>query len=109
MPNEGTKAVDYCTIFPNTLENGKLIPIRGKPTFNQLTDLRKLLVQNAATIHTTLGGGQHGYSGLVVSPADYALLSNVPFQMPGLPPVDPVYPPGATQHQISAADRVHAD
>ncbi|GFH48591.1 hypothetical protein CTEN210_05067 [Chaetoceros tenuissimus] len=109
MPNEGTKAVDYCTIFPNTLENGKLIPIRGKPIFNQLTDLRKLLVQNAATIHTTLGGGQHGYSGLVVSPADYALLSNVPFQMPGLPPVDPVYPPAATQHQISAADRVHTE
>ncbi|GFH59508.1 predicted protein [Chaetoceros tenuissimus] len=30
--------------------------------------------------------------------------------MPALPPVDPVYPPAATQHQIlSAADRVHTE
>ena len=86
MPNEGTKAVDYVTIFPNTLENGKLIPIRGKPTFKTLTDTRKLLIQNAATIHTTLGGGQHGYSGLVLPPNEYALISNVPFLMPALPP-----------------------
>ena len=54
MPNEGTKADDYLTIFPNTLENGKLIPIRGKPTFKTLTDLQKLLIQNAATIHKHL-------------------------------------------------------
>ena len=63
MPKEGTKAVDYATIFPNTLENGELIPtLTGKPTFKTLTDMRNLLIQNAATIHTTLGGGQHGYS-----------------------------------------------
>ena len=49
MPNEGTKAVDYKTIFPNTLENGELIPTRGKPTFKTLMDIRKLLIQNAAT------------------------------------------------------------
>ena len=109
MPNEGTKAVDYATIFPNTLENGKLIPIRGKPTFKTLTDTRKLLIQNAATIHTTLGGGQHGYSGLVLPPTEYALISNVPFLMPPLPPQDPQYPQGATQHQITATDRVHTD
>ena len=109
MPNEGTKAVDYLTIFPNTLENGKLIPIRGKPTFTTLTDLRKLLIQNAATIQTTLGGGQHGYSGLVLPPTEYALISNVPFIQPTLPPQDPPYPQGATQHQITAIDRVHTD
>lgn len=109
MPNEGTKAVDYATFFPNTLENGKLIPIRGKPTFKTLTDTRKLLIQNAATIHTTLGGGQHGYSGLVLPPNEYALISNVPFIMPPLPPQDPQYPQGATQHQITATDRVHTD
>ncbi|GFH50522.1 predicted protein [Chaetoceros tenuissimus] len=29
--------------------------------------------------------------------------------MPVLAPVGPVYPPGATQHQISASDRVHTE
>ena len=42
-----------------------------------------------------------------MSQVDYALLCNVTFEMPALPPVDPVYPPAATQHQTSAADRVH--
>lgn len=89
MPNEGTKAVNYSTIFPNTLENGKLIPIRGKPAFKTLMDMRKLLIQNAATIHTTFGGGQHGYSGLVLLPTEYTLISNVPLILPTLPPQDP--------------------
>ena len=43
MPNEGTKAVDYVTIFPYTLENGKLIQIRGKSTFKTLTDTKNFL------------------------------------------------------------------
>ena len=61
---------------------------------------------NPFLFHTTLGGGQHGYSGLVLPPTKYALISNVLFLMPPLPPQDPQYPQGATQHQITVIDRV---
>ena len=44
------------------------------------------LKANALTVYSTLGGGNHGYLGLVLHPSQYAQVSNTPFVMPN-PPV----------------------
>lgn len=99
MLNEGIKAVNYCTIFPNTLDNFPSVAnLHLTISENCTNDSSKMLLPY--TQHLVVGNI------LLVSPADYALLRNVPFQMPALPPDDPVYLPGATQHQIIAVNRI---
>jgi uncharacterized phage-associated protein len=62
--------------------------IEGLPDFASLTKLRKQVKDNAASIRTSAGGGAHGYLGIVISPAEYARVSNVPFITP--PPTEAV-------------------
>ena len=42
--------------------------IEGKPTYEMLKTLKETLIENAASIESTRGGGQHGLLGLVVTP-----------------------------------------
>ena len=87
--------IDYCeTLFVHK----KLTPIVGEPTYDTLELLLKELKANAQSVHSNLGGGNHGHLGLVISPASYALLSPDVFARPVFPGVNPVIPPGTTQH-----------
>lgn len=52
--------------FPN-----KLIPIRGMPTFDKLYALKQDLQRNAVSEPSSLGGGAHGYLGIVLDAASY--------------------------------------
>ena len=71
-------------------------PIRGPPTHKALKRLQTELQANASSIECELGGGDHGYLGLVLDDADYASVpGTVPFVPPGYPPVL-VIPAGAT-------------
>jgi hypothetical protein len=47
----------------------------GQPTADTLHVTLDELVANTAAIQTSLGGGQHGHSGLVYSAAKYAALA----------------------------------
>ena len=51
------------------------------------------LKANARSVHITLGGGQLGHLGLVLTAQQYSLLSNQPYQRPPRPPplVIPAY------------------
>ena len=60
-----------------TYEN--LTPIIGKPDYISLHKLKKQIKANAQSVPSTLGGGNHGLLGLVLTPAEYALVSAVPF------------------------------
>ena len=71
---------DFTNAFPN-----HLTPIVGEPTYQTLKELKDQLKANAASIPTTLGGGNHGYLGLILSPAAYATISPTAF-------VEPAYP-----------------
>ena len=76
----------------------QLTPIVGEPTYATLETLLKQLKANARSVHSNLGGGQHGHLGLVISPASYAHLSNVPFVRPAFPGTAAAIPPGTSQH-----------
>ena len=62
-------------------------PIRGEPTNKALKTLQKELQANASSVETDLGGGNHGYLGLVLTDAEYATIPNTqPFIPPTYPP-----------------------
>ena len=56
-----------------------LTPIRGKPDFQSLTTLKNQIKVNAQAVTSTLGGGQNGLLGLVLTDAEYAVVSAAPF------------------------------
>ena len=58
-------------------------PIRGKPTNKSLKRLQTELQANASLVETDLGRGNHRYLSLVLTDAEYALISNMaPFILP---------------------------
>ena len=62
-------------------------PIRGLPTYSALKRLKTELQANASSVETDLGGGNHGYLGLVLTDAEYNSIPNTqPFVPPNYPP-----------------------
>ena len=75
------------TSIPNyretTFEYADLTAIHGEPTYEALTILLNQLKANARSVRTSLGGGNHGYLGLLLSPEQYASIApNTPFVYP---------------------------
>ena len=69
---------DFITGFPHPI-----VPkIEGLPTYESVAELQRLHNANAASVHTTLGGGALGYLALTVLVAVYATHSNVAFVAP---------------------------
>ena len=77
----------HSSMIPNyrdtTFEYVDLTHIHGEPTYDSLTVIFNQLKANARYVHTSLGGGYHGYLGLLLSPAQYTTLArNTPFIYP---------------------------
>ena len=66
-------------------------PINGEPTNKALKRLKNELRANASSVDTDLGGGDHGYLGLVLSDAEYANITPPP-----APFTAPVFPAALT-------------
>ena len=77
--------VDYATAyFPYPTPT----KIEGEPTYKSLHTLQKELRANASSIDSDLGGGDHGYLGLVLNDPNYAAIpGTLPFVAPNYPPV----------------------
>jgi len=60
--------------------------INGEPSYKTLQEMKNCLRENAVSVHTSLGGGNNGHLGAVVSNAIYAIIA------PGTPYVAPVRP-----------------
>ena len=72
-----------------------LTPIHGEPDFVSIQKLKNEVKANAQSVPSTLGGGNHGFLGLVLHPVEYALISNTPFISETYPgPL--TFPPGTT-------------
>ena len=83
-----------------------LTKIHGQPTYKSLQNILTELKANAGSVPSTLGGGQHGHLGLLLSDARYtALAQAIQWVTPANPGVF-VIPAMATAAQIQAAKDV---
>jgi hypothetical protein len=84
----GLSVDDIVAKFPT-----KHIPIvTGEPDYATISNMVQLMYGNAASLPTTLGGGQHGHVGLIMTPVLYATLSIEPFNNPIDPGPTPILP-----------------
>ena len=95
---------DFMNAFPT-----QLTPIVGEPTYATLKTLKDQLKANAASVPTTLGGGNHGYLGLILSPATYTTISPTAFIEPVYPRQHPAIPAGTNVANTSAIIRRHTE
>ena len=73
----------------------KTIPtIQGEPDYASISNMVQLMYGNAASLPTTLGGGQHGHVGLIMTPILYTTLSDIPYTYPNDPGPDILQPAG---------------
>eukprot|EP00957_Ditylum_brightwellii_P204666 15340340-Ditylum_brightwellii.AAC.1 len=86
---EASPSVDgIMTGFPNTI-----IPqINGEPTYQQLYEVHRMLMENASSIEATFGCGLHRHLGLVITPAQYLQVTGNNFALPANPRPTPVMP-----------------
>ena len=78
-----TSTGDYINTF---FTHDPLDQIRGEPNYAQLKKLKKQLKSNAQAVPSTLGGGNNGLLGLVLSTEEYA---RVPGAIPLVTPTRP--------------------
>jgi hypothetical protein len=60
----------------------ELTKFQGEPTSESLFKLRNELKANAQSVYSNLSDGAHGHLALVLSDAQYALLTGTPFERP---------------------------
>ena len=77
-----TGAVDYAASY---FKFKTPTPIIGAPTHKTLKRLKQELRVNASSVESDLGGGDHGYLGLVLDDAEYATISLTAFEGPNYP------------------------
>jgi hypothetical protein len=88
-----------------TFPHPDLTIIVGKPTYATVRKLQKELYANARTIPSTLGGGHNGHLALVMTDAEYLVISAVNYDEPVHPGAQPVHQANATAAQITEANR----
>ena len=64
------KVDDFLEAFPN-----KIIKHRGWLDYEILNNIKTALKRNFATVPCTLGGGEHGYLGAILTTVEYAAAS----------------------------------
>ena len=97
------KVNDFLEAFLN-----KIIKHTGQPYYEILNNIKTALKRNFATVPCTLGGGAHGYLGVILTAVEYAAATPVntpPFTDPIFPGAAAVIPPNRTGPQIAAIER----
>ena len=96
------------TSFPFPHE--KLTKIEGEPTAATVRVLKREVYANAMAIATNLGGGNHGYLGMVMPAVEYNAMNNTqPFVAPNHPGAHPGHANGATAAAITETNRVYLE
>ena len=100
MATTVNKVDDFLDTFPN-----KVIKHTGRPDYETLNNIKQALKHNFTTVPCTLGGGNHGYLGAILTAAEYATATPIntpPFADPLFPGAAIVIPPNSTGPQIVA-------
>ena len=95
---------DITNAFPTPITK-----ITGEPNYESLKYLKDQLKANAASIPITLGGGNHGYLGLILSPAAYTAIAATQFIEPIYPGQHPNVPAGTGTANTSTIIRHHTE
>ena len=99
--------IDYASLY---FKYKSPFPISGEPTYKSLKRLKTELRANASSVDTDLGGGDHGYLGLVLSDVEYMRIIPTPAafvapNFPGALVIDPAF----TAIQAVQARETHAE
>ena len=81
--------------------------VEGEPTYQSIKEVEKQLIKNASSYSTELGGGSHGYLGLILAPAKYQLVTGHEFEPHPNPGSIPTFPEHPTQPQIAQISNTH--
>lgn len=95
--------VNYTTTF---FVHHPLSEIHGEPDYESLKKLKKQLKANAKAVPSTLGGGNNGLLGLVLTPAEYSIVCPTPFIKPTRPAPLSIQPLTAS-HDIIRLQQEH--
>ena len=96
------------TNYRDVFRHQTLTKIQGEPNFASLKTLGREVKANAKSVHSTLGGAAHGHLGLVLSPAQYALISATPFDRVPFPATLAI-PAGTTRLLADEMERNHKE
>ena len=77
--------------------------------YDNIVSVHRKFKANAASVHSTLGGGQHGLLGMTLSPETYTTVTGHQFEAPENPRVLPIIPLNNTNAQIKQIVRQHKD
>ena len=81
-------STSYINYKDSHFEHPVLTAIRGEPTYETLNHIKKELKANTRSVPTTLGGGNHGYLGMILTTAEYCRIAPTdPFTRPPNPGV----------------------
>jgi hypothetical protein len=69
----------------NGFKHPTIAPIRGETNYETIHSVQKRLNANTASVHSYLGGGNHGHLNAIISPNRYAAIIPVPFVAPTNP------------------------
>ena len=83
--------------------------ITGEPNYESLKHLMDQLKANAASIPAISGGGNHGYLGLILSPAAYITITATQFVEPIYPGQHPNVPAGTSTANTTTLVRRHTE
>ena len=104
MATTVNKVDNFLDAFPS-----KVIKHTGRPDYETLNNIKEALKRNFSTVPYTLGGGNHGYLGAILTAAENAAAA--PLNTPTL--TDPIFPgaaavipPNSTRPQIGAIERL---
>ena len=95
---------DITNAFPTPITK-----ITGEPNYESLKNLKDQLKANAASIPTTLGGGNHGYLSLILSSAAYTTIAANQFIEPVYRRQHPNVPAGTNAANTSTIVRRHTE
>ena len=95
---------DIINAFPTPITK-----ITGEPNYESLKHLKDQLKANATSIPTTLGGGNHSYLGLILSPAAYTTITATQFIEPIYPGQHPNVPAGTSAANTTTLVRRHTE
>ena len=81
--------------------------VTGKPTQEDIKQVLDKIQEDIAAVPCKLGGGMHGYLGIIMTYVEYATVTTTPFEAhTNLGPL-PIIAPNITQYQIAAAKELH--